>query len=179
MVNSILVDSSGNKYVQYPIIHETQIINTVAQTVQHSVPDPTGSGIQHQVVIDATAPNLDKAHIYLSGNPASDEFFIRCKNPVLYPDHEGMSEVFWVDGDGNMKCNSIISAQFNNHEGLVISNGQRIGVQELLMNILEPHVGALLVDVIDIETNIDEVESEATSLASQILDYTRRAGWPL
>ncbi len=163
---NILVNSEGKTWTQYPILREKEVVT--AYTVSHSAPDPTGSGIQHQVVIDATAPNLDKAHIYLSGNPASDEFFIRCKNPALYPDHEGMSEVFWVDGDGNMKCNSIISAQFNNHEGLVISNGERIGVQEMLMNILEPHVGALLADVIDIETNIDEVESEATSLGSQI-----------
>ena len=66
-----------------------------------------------------------------------------------------MSEVFWVDGDGNMKCNSIISAQFNNHEGLVISNGLRIGVLETVTDILEPQVGAILVDVEDVWTNID------------------------
>ena len=126
---SVLVSSSGKTWTQYPIIRETQFQSTVAQTVQHSAPDPTGSGIQHQVVIDASAPNLDKAHLYLAGNPASDEFFIRCKNQnleVQYPGHPDMSEVFWVDGNGNMKCNSIISAQFNNHESLVISNGLKI-----------------------------------------------------
>ena len=107
---NILVNSEGRTWTQYPIYRERPVV--VNTSVSHSVPDPSGQGgADHTVVIDAAAPNTDKAHLFLSGVPATDEFFIRCNNPgQLSP------EVFWVNGDGDIKCNQVTSPYFNSEE---------------------------------------------------------------
>ena len=112
-----IIDSSGKQYRQYPVIPDPKP-KTVSHTVTHVVSDPTGSGLDHKVVIDASSPNIDEAHIYLEGPVAIDKFFIKCRNPNITDPaitdptiYDPKSDVFLVNGEGSIKCNAIESPE--------------------------------------------------------------------
>ena len=113
---SFRVSSSGKQITHYPILKE--LPNVVSHTVYHTAVDPQGSGLDHVVNIDAAAPNIDEAHIYLEGPVAIDKFFIKCRNPnITDPEitdptiYDPKSDVFLVNGEGSIKCNAIESPE--------------------------------------------------------------------
>ena len=83
---TLVTTSSGYTYKTYPVAGE-KVVATVLQT--------TDGGVH----IDSTNNNLDSAHLVLSGNLPSTDYFLRC--------HDFSEDVFTIDGAGDVECTDI------------------------------------------------------------------------
>ena len=83
---TLVTTSSGYTYKTYPV----PTTKVVAHTLQ------TSDGGVH---IDSTNNNLDSAHLVLSGDLPTSEYFIRC--------HDFSQDVFSIDGSGDIECTDI------------------------------------------------------------------------
>ena len=71
--------------------------------IQHIDPDDADA---HQIVIDASAPNTDQSHVYLSGGISTDEYFISCYNPIVVNGDRYGKTVFTINGYGDVECST-------------------------------------------------------------------------
>ena len=94
-----VVNASGKQYFKYSIPTTTRTAVGKTSLIQHVDPEDD----DHQIVIDASAPNVDKSHIYLHGKLAEDDYFIRCKHP------EYVGNSFSVNFRGDVECRQITS----------------------------------------------------------------------
>lgn len=171
-----VITSTGKIWQETPIIKETQQ-QIIYQTVTHTAPDPTGGTEDHQIVLDATAPNTDKSHIYLEGIIPADDYFLRCYNPSK-DDATGnadLNDVFWIDGDGSIRCNQIFSPEFETVENKITALETLTGTtaEQGLLALLNNPPRSMIGEILRIDGNFQVIKDNVEGFNFQALvDYT-------
>ena len=153
-----IITSSGKQKFSYPIPSTSTKTDTLNQVVE------TEGDHDHQIVIDASSPNVDKSHIYLHGGIGVDEYFIRCYNPIVENGEVYGKDVITIDGHGNMKCNVITSfttdilyGEITNIEESLEDTNDKVEFLESDLLAIEDQVGANIISISGHQTIINHI----------------------